>query len=121
MASDGARKHQNKSARRVRWRTNTRARGRTESTATAIFAGSAPLQWRIFLRSSRSHECHWSGALPASRLLPGEQPVDRALGVGKRRLGVLAAQGRVLDLGPERILQLGLVGQRPVAGEPVGV
>ena len=29
-----------------------------------VFAGSAPLQWRVFV-DHISHERHWSGALPA--------------------------------------------------------
>src|ERR1700731_2527809 len=31
-----------------------------------IIAGSAPLQWRIFVDHT-AHERHWSGALPAKR------------------------------------------------------
>src|SRR5690242_7090402 len=56
-----------------------------------------------------------------SRLLPRQQPVDRLLGLVERRLGVLAAERGVLDLGPERVLQLGVIGQRPVPGELVGM
>src|SRR5437588_13090404 len=63
------------------------------------------------------------GQWPRGRALgvPAQHAVDRALRIGQRRLGALAAEHRVLDLRIERILELRVEGQRPVAGEFVGM
>ena len=45
----------------------------------------------------------------------------RALGVGQRRLGVLAAEHRALELRPERLLDAAVVAEPPVAAHLVGV
>src|SRR5690349_11411074 len=97
MTSEGARKHQMSAA----WRIRPRPRR---------WAGAA-LDKEIAMR-------------PASRVASGaagQQPVDRALGVGEGHLRLLASQYRVLDLRIERVLELRIERQRPVAGEPVGV
>jgi len=41
--------------------------------------------------------------------------------IGKRSLGVLASEHGILDLGPERVLDLSVIRQRPVACHLVGL
>ena len=53
--------------------------------------------------------------------MPCEAPRDALFRVGERCLGVLAAENGVLEFRPERVLDLAVVRQRPVAGQLVGV
>src|SRR6266567_3476611 len=109
ISSDGARKLQTNTALRVDRRSAKRGCLIELSTATAGI--SAPPSLR----------CRNGTVAMVFRLCPAKYLGNAPFGIGECRLGVLAPEHRVLEFRPERLLDLGVIGQRPVAGHLVGM